>query len=420
VNFFQKALLAIVLVETAFPLDVYLDYQEAEAAYGAIGGWNVSVTMFCLALLYAAWLPHVAVRKPRLEPELLRAAAPGLFYFGVVALSAVYSVSLKLTLFEVVSVLALLLLFFYLVCWVRTRADVQFVVGILLLGLALESLVMIALRAKGQGVEIGPLTARIDNFSRVGGTIGSPNEAGSYLTLMLGLAIGVFLTSWPTWLRAGAAVAFGLGAAALITTLSRGAWLASGIAVMLGCGLALVRGRLPLWAPALVAVAGAVAVAAYSDAIEERLSRHDKGAAYSRIPLMKIAARVIEEQPVLGAGANTYTVAMKPHALSGRFRGGFIYVVHNRYLLAWAELGLVGLAAFAAFLGAILYRGWRLWGRNDPYLAPVGLGIMAGLTGEMLHMSTEVFRGRPVNQLLWILAGLVAAMMRIEEDSRPC
>jgi hypothetical protein len=44
---------------------------------------------------------------------------------------------------------------------------------------------------------------------------------------------------------------------------------------------------------------------------------------------------------------------------------------------------------------------------------------MAGLAGEMLHMNVEVCRGRPLNQLLWVLAGLIAAMTCME-DEPPC
>jgi O-antigen ligase len=414
VSQFQKALLAIVLVETAFPLDVYLDYEQAEAAYGAIGGWNISLTMVCLAFLYAAWLAQVAVRPDARISVMVDGARPGLFYFAAVCVSAAFSEWLKLSLFEVFNLLPMLLLYIYLLNWVRTRDDVLFVVVLLLLGLALEGAVMVALRGLGHSVQLGPLFARIDATMRVGGAIGSPNEAASYLTLMLGLAVGVFLTDWPLRVRAFAAAAFGLGVLGLAVTLSRGGWIAAGLAVTLACGCALMRGRLSLWTPAVVAACGLIAVGAFSESISERLFRYDKGSAYSRVPLMKIAAEVIEDRPVFGVGANNMTVAMRPYALSGQYRGGFVYVVHNRYLLAWAETGLLGAVAFVVFLGAAVWGGWQCWSRNDPYLAPVGLGIMAGLLGEMLHMTVEVCRGRPVNQLLWILAGLVAAMTRME------
>lgn len=417
---FQKILLAIALVETAVPVDVHLGYIEAEGAYGAIGGWNISLTMICVALLYADWLPGIAARRARLRPSLVREAAPGLFYFGAVALSVMFASWVRLSLFELFNLLPMLLLFLFLLNWVRTRDDVLFLVRFLLLGLAVEAAVMIGLRGVGHSVEFGPLVGRVDDMARVGGLIGSPNDAASYLTVALGVALGALLTEWPLQVRVGAAVAFGLGAAALIATLSRGGWLAAGVVVTIACGLALVRGKMSMGTPIVIATTGLIVAAVFSDAINQRLSRHDRGAAYSRVPLMQIAWEVIEDRPLFGAGANNLTVAMRPYAFSGDFRGGFIYVVHNRYLLAWAETGLIGMAAFLVFLGAIIRRGWRCWRRNDPFLAPVALGVMAGVIGEMLHMSVEIGRGRPLNQLLWILAGLVTAMVRMEEVEHPC
>jgi O-antigen ligase len=417
---FQKTLLAIVLVETAVPLDVHLGYVEAEGVYGAISGWTVSFTMFCVALLYADWLPGIAIRKPTLAPSLARGAAPGVFYFGAVALSAVFASSFRLSLYELFTLLPMLLVFLFLLNWVRTRDDALFIVQFLLLGLTIEAAVMIGLRVVGHGFEIGPLTGRVDDMARVGGMIGSPNDAASFLTVALGVALGVLLTDWPLRVRVGAAVAFGLGTLALITTLSRGGWLATGMAVSLICALALVRGRMPVWAPAVIVATGLVVVGLFSDAIAERLSRHDRGAAYSRVPLMQIAWNVIEEHPVFGAGANNMSVAMRPYAFSGDFRGGFIYVVHNRYLLTWVETGLIGMTAFLVFLGALLARAWRCWRWNDPYLAPLALGILAGVAGEMLHMCVEIGRGRPLSQLLWVLAGLVAALVRMQEEERAC
>jgi O-antigen ligase len=58
----------------------------------------------------------------------------------------------------------------------------------------------------------------------------------------------------------------------------------------------------------------------------------DRGSAESRIPLMNLALRIIEDHPVLGLGANNFTVVMDQY-LSAEFRRGFLFAVHNKYLL---------------------------------------------------------------------------------------
>jgi hypothetical protein len=43
---------------------------------------------------------------------------------------------------------------------------------------------------------------------------------------------------------------------------------------------------------------------------------------------------------------------------------------------------------------------------------------MAGIAGHMLHQSVDIFTDRPIQQLLWLIAGLLAAMPRICKEDR--
>src|SRR5438309_1563978 len=81
-----------------------------------------------------------------------------------------------------------------------------------------------------------------------------------------------------------------------------------------------------------------------------------------------------------------------------------------------AGLGVVvGLLAFLAFLLDALRKGWQCGARQDRLLSPLALGFAAGLAGHMVHMSVDVFRGRRLQQLLWLIAGLLTAMVRISK-----
>ncbi|MCU1316116.1 MAG: O-antigen polymerase, partial [Candidatus Acidoferrum typicum] len=118
------------------------------------------------------------------------------------------------------------------------------------------------------------------------------------------------------------------------------------------------------------------------------------------------------DNPVLGVGANNFTVVMDRY-LTSDFREGWLFAVHNKYLLVLAETGIVGLLAFLAFLLGALRKGWQCWVHRDSLLSPLALGFAAGIAGHMVHMSVDVFRGRPTQQLLWLIAGLLTAMLRI-------
>jgi O-antigen ligase len=99
--------------------------------------------------------------------------------------------------------------------------------------------------------------------------------------------------------------------------------------------------------------------------------------------------------------------------VTSEFRQGFLYTVHNKYMLVWAEIGTFGLLAYLAFLFGTLRKGWQCWKRNDHVVAILALGFTTAIAGQMVDMGVDIFRGRSVTQLLWLIAGLLAAMHRM-------
>jgi O-antigen ligase len=414
VSTFEKVLLAIILIEIPIHWDVYLDQNREEFALGALGGLNVSVTTVCLALLYGAWLPRVAIRRIPLSANVLRAILPAIVYAAVVGVAALGAYSVKLSLFELFLLAQAFLLLLYIVRRVRTEQDVRFVVTLMLAVVVVESLIMLGLRfVVGHSLDILHWRARIDASGRVEGTLGSANTAASYFVVMLPVVLGVLLTEWPARYRMLAVLALFLGAVGLVLTMSRGGWLSAAMALTFLCVAAWRRGRLSLLVPAALLLSGLSVFLLFSQMITERLSQDDRGAALSRLPLMSMSFRMFEAAPLLGVGPNNQTVAMRPYAQSAAFRGGFIYVVHNRYLQVMVETGIVGLLAFLFFLLSTLRCGWRAWIRDTGNLSAVALGLTAGLLGVLIHMNMDTFSGRFQVQQLWLVAGLMIALARL-------
>jgi len=173
------------------------------------------------------------------------------------------------------------------------------------------------------------------------------------------------------------------------------------------------------WLPPTVAFAIAIVVVLLSllfqDAILTRLFRDDYGAAHSRIPLMKLAFRVIMDRPVLGVGANNFPIMMKQY-ITSEFGRAWLYAVHNKYLLVWAETGIGGFVAFIWFLVATVRQGWQCWKFGDRFLSPLALGFTVAIVGQMAHMLVDVFHGRPQLQSLWLIAGLITAMRSMDGE----
>jgi putative inorganic carbon (hco3(-)) transporter len=412
----RRLLLVAVLIDIPFAQDVFIGYREELASHGAIGGWNISITTFAVVALCVFWLARLLAGIGPQPRPLLRAALPLAVYILCAALSIAVAYETDLVGFELFLLIQLFILYLYIVVAVRTPQDVLFVVGVLLAGLALEGAIMIGLRFVGAGTSIMGMTARVDPDGRVGGTIGSPNGAATYLTLLLAPAFSVLLIPVPRWYKWLAALAFALGGVALILTLSRGGWIAFILSMTILCFGAWRRGWLSLKLPLLGMLAAILLLIAFQDTLAARLFEDDRGSAAGRVPLMYLAFRIIADNPALGIGANNFALVMRQYLTLESDRW-WVYIVHNNYLLIWAEKGLIGLISYLGFLAATLHRTWRRVRAHDPMLSPLALGFLGALIGHFVHMNLDVFNGRTQIQLLWLIAGLLTAMQLIDTSA---
>jgi putative inorganic carbon (HCO3(-)) transporter len=204
----------------------------------------------------------------------------------------------------------------------------------------------------------------------------------------------------------------------LLLTLSRGGWLAL-IASLAMLGLfgwtRFSKSRLGLGAAAAFVIV--LLLIPFAATIGERLYGDDRGSASSRMPLNMLAGAMIVDHPLLGVGANNFAVAMKPY-LAHHYSGEFVYIVHNAYLLVWAETGTVGLLAFVWFLLAIVREGIRAWrSGNEASSGALALGCAAAVVGAMVQMAVEPGRGGAAGPSLWLFAGLVTVAGRLGAGS---
>lgn len=421
-----KILLAVVILDTPLEIGTHFFYREQDAAMGAYGGLSISATTLALFGLYLSWFfRRLAAKRTDLQPAVQFNAAL-LLYVAITALSVVVASDVSLSLFEVYLVVEAYLVYLYVANNVRTERDVLFVVSLLMASCLLESAIMIAMSRTVTAATAAPnlpIHLHVDPITRgdvmrVGGTVGSSNFAAAYLTMSIATAAGVLFASLARAYKWLAAAVLGVGPVALVFTLSRGGWIALTVSITLLCALVWRRRGLSLKAPLIAILALTLLYLPFHSLIAARFFGDDKGSAESRIPLMHLAFRIIEDNPVLGVGANNFTVAMGPY-LTSEFRKEFLFAVHNKYLLVFSETGIGGFAAYVAFLIGTLRKGWKCWQFGNDFLSPVALGIAVGIAGHMCHMTVDVFRGRPTQQLLFLLAALISAVYRIGTASRP-
>jgi len=412
-----RILLSLVLVDIPFHLERGFLFREDAAEFGQLPEFYLSLTTVALVLLYVR-RAILAVAAPAREPvrSAARISRPLGLYVGFAILSTMTAVDVSLSLRELLLLVQTFLVYVYIVRWVRARDEIRLMMGTLLICLALESLVMFYTHHVGETLSLPILwqirvdaDARAVGNVRVGGTVGSPVAAATFLSLLIAPALAVLVTNLRYSFRLLAAGSAALGAAALVLTQSRGGWLAVLLSIaILGLKVVRHRGR---WIAAAVVIPLLTSVVLFSsNIITTRLTGDDQGSAQSRFPLMKTALAVIQDHPLLGVGPNNYTLAMRRYgAVYGKW-GDWVYTVHNKFLLVWAETGLGGLIAFIWFMASTIRLGWKGWKAADPLLSPLAFGFTAALIGHVVHMQLDLFSGRPQVQMLWVVAALVAVI----------
>jgi O-antigen ligase len=421
----KRLLLAVVLLDVPIQAVKHVFIQEDAAYLGSIGGLQISLSTIALIFLYCEWLLRRSlqvqgaaakgnVALPR--PEKKSVTVPALLLTTFYGFSLLVADNPTLAAFELWNLVQLILLYVYMAHVVQGPDDISFVLRFLVIGLSFESLFMLA-----QAAGVLPCQASLGGLnkipseaymleSRIAGTAGSPNPAAGYLAMVMTLALAVLVTPGNRMNRYLSGIGLALGVVPLLLTMSRGGWLcfAAGFSM-----LVLFDPRHRRFKLITVAILFAfIVLSPFADQIWQRVSEEDDGAAASRIPLNGIALLMIQDHFLTGVGANNFPVAMAPYAARCCL-GQFLYTVHNQYLLVMAEVGAGGLIAFVCFLGAVVRTGLRCWRRRDTIYSPVALGCTAAVAGLIVHMFVDVFRVGASVHLLWIIAGLVTAMDRL-------
>lgn len=419
----NRFLLTIILLEIPLQLDTYLFHRPDDAAQGAIGGINISVTTLCLGCLLLFRIPTL-IKQSKFPDGAQIYIDWWLFtYLVLTGLSIFVAQDRQLATFELCLLAQAFLLHFYLINTLNNREDITYILFILLIGALVQCVVtMYVMYARaGDDLVFGPLKFRVDRNLRAVGSLGSPIVAASFFALLLAPALALTMTPSSRTKKTIAVVGFAMGCVFLILTQSRGAWVAGLISSCAVVWYASRRQILSTWVPVAAVIIFPFLVAIFGGTILDRLTGDDEGSAYSRVELIKLGMNIIADNP-LGIGSNNYADVARDYQGRPEFREQWFYTVHNKYVLIAAETGILSLIAFVCFLVFTIRQGWRAAQGSDPILAPLALGLSAAIVGQMLHMLVDIFNSRPQVQLLCLATAVIAACYQIQTRNQiePC
>jgi O-antigen ligase len=187
----------------------------------------------------------------------------------------------------------------------------------------------------------------------------------------------------------------------LLLTFSRGGYLGFLVGILV---LGLMRERKLLLVLAVILISWQSFV---PNAVRERvLMTYSQGegldsSAEERITIWEDAVEVIESNPLLGTGFDTYQWMGRV----GPYRD-----THNYYLKVFLELGLVGLVVFLMQLRAAGVMSWRLFkSREDPLLSALGGAFFAMLMcAAVVNFFGDRWTYLQVSGFFWVLLGIIA------------
>jgi O-antigen ligase len=223
---------------------------------------------------------------------------------------------------------------------------------------------------------------------RATGTFVLPGELAAYLVVLMPVAYALARVARERALRTLAWAALGMSALALAMTYSRAGWMgfAAAAAFLAAVQLRALRQR----AAAVAVVAGCAAVAV----LLLFNVHHNPSEDYTRISIWQAAVQTIDRFPLTGVGpfdfSRLYAIVRVPDGEPSA------YHAHSIYLTIFAEMGLIGIAAF----------GWVCWrfaleirarvAAAQPDAALLAMAFTAGLVGVAVQglidtMSVVIF-----------------------------
>jgi O-antigen ligase len=241
------------------------------------------------------------------------------------------------------------------------------------------------------------------------GIFGNPNEVAYALIILIPIAL--VLASKSRWLvRIGIWIILAIYMLAIFLTFSRGGLMA------LFAVIALVgwKQKSPVIRIAMAAaiIGGLIAIGMFWTRSSGGFSNiKQDGSVQERMVTLEAGTRMFLRNPLLGVGPGDSSVAYALYA--GRDANCGCHdqlVVHNAYIQALAEVGIVGFIPFALFLFVSVYQAWKL--ESGP-IGPYAMALEVAMWGLIICC---ISGGYIYTWWPYIFVGMIAAAKRISQS----
>lgn len=376
-------------------------------------------------VLMAQWLFELLTRKQKLFlPKSNWIAVAFVVWSG---LSLTKADDMASAFFDLLRLTKLYVLYLYVANNVRSKETIGTLMKFLLLGVILQGLLCLY---QYLAQDIGYVLARVSgqqelytegvlqemdpsfNISgesqirRASGTVGPTNSQAQFFEFLLPVALLMWLTVKRSRTYLFYFASFFLGLSGLIVTFSRGGFVGITVGIVVSIVLA---GRFGIISnkKLLVFLIVALGLSVLISPIVYKFMMTRPEAATARLHLAKVGLEMIRTHPILGVGLNNHLV-VKPQYDTWSYV--FSMPTHNHYIIIASEVGIPGFLLFLGFLAVTCKLALLSARCDDVYIASMAVGIFGGLVAVGAHIMFDVLGTHTVMTLLWLYAGLAAAL----------
>jgi len=410
----RRQLLMYFVIALSINVHYYLTQPEPFMYLGISGPTWFSIP---LVLLPAAALAFLAILDAIAGRARLRVRHPmttlGLMVLTTAGIAALHSAQRRFGVYAVVEMAQYFFIYLVVLNTVRTKADVATVIRVLMFTLGIQCVIFLLQTATGETFTATGQVARATEGSglvRGSGTVGTtPSGYAMFIEPLLFTAFALWRTRDSGMSRRVTAALAAVAGVTLVLTLNRTSWMT----LILGCAIVEIlvrrRGIARRLSPRVLATMVGIVVTAAIVVIPLILPRLN--AAHSddweiRKNLIQIATRMIAHNAILGVGPGAYPFHIHENAAGGT---QWLWVVHNEYLLIWAERGILGFLAWLAWMRGGFRQALAASRTGDPRFQALGIGCAAALIGLWWEYMLNMWPPYSCYALLWFLLGVLAA-----------
>jgi len=400
------------------------------------GGFDLLLADGAFLALYMHWLYKIAIQKQERAFHISKMDFLLFLFMMINTLSILEGVDLMLGSIDLIRILKVGFIYFYLANNIRTQKEFRLVLFTFFLGVFIQSSVSMVQYRLGRPLGLY-LFGEQQRFGLIefngssliqgpGGIMQGANTSALYLVSLL-----PYIFTAQFWVKGkGMKVLilclFAIGIFTLIITNSRGGWVGFLFSFPVLLYLSIKR-RLITYKkhfPVMVIISLVlITVLLYlSPKILDRLFRTPSIPVYTRVFLNQLAIKMMSTHPIVGVGVNNFAESAQS-VIRGISDPQNIFryvadnpVVHNVYLLIGAETGLLGLIVFLLILLSLLRKSWSLFQSEEIFISCFGIGTLCFILGFVVtEMFDFSYRLDQIFYLFWTLVGLTVALDRFRE-----